>query len=645
MRYWRNFNNSNKNPHEVIVDNSNALILASVQAFTKLPTRIRYLDACYDNIFSDTKIEIGCYIRLDRSHIVKQIQTMKIFEKVDYRVKRLLQRILGYLITADDIAIVEDIMRNVFMLILNKFEHSDAITEARKSLKRVSDEHEYVTESEKGDEFIAYETIVCSDEETKFKKWIKKIIQEVREKYVNEELNNSTANVEDEMELVENVYYVSDKNKEFVPYLVDFLSIIPLWSNIMIHSFESKNVVATSSPTEATFKDMKVLVFKNESGFRPDLFVEKYLTYLLGSFKFALADCKNKQSTMLRGEDCGETSQTVHDNEEGASSLMPKSQNVDVSQEYWRNKNVDTLEQSKPRKSNRNVNSILEKAKPFSSNLPFLPNGGTTKGNQSIETIISEETCPFDSIYQVYAAFYKDIKVIQEDIDQSECLFDEFIKKSFFAKKDSELIEARNHLLRAMFPEKVNRGRKNMTTLNIFMGINEMFDTLNSNSEVLCSVKSRDKCLSCDFIGNEKFHMYVPMKFKGDWKNIVQNLQSYVDTDVLTIGDENLCPKCESELDMQILLNNILVIHIELAYPNTLIHKVEMSKISGEITIHDKQYEFRAAIEYGAKHFVAHVKRNNGVWQTYNDLKSPHTQKPPKSFYSVLYFYVKLDND
>lgn len=59
MKYFRNFNNNNKNPHEVICDNSNALILASVQAFTTLQTRIKYLDACYDKLFNDAKIDIG----------------------------------------------------------------------------------------------------------------------------------------------------------------------------------------------------------------------------------------------------------------------------------------------------------------------------------------------------------------------------------------------------------------------------------------------------------------------------------------------------------------------------------------------------------------------------------------------------------
>lgn len=87
LKYWRHFNNNKKNPHEVVVDNSNALILASIQAFTMFQTRVAYLNACFRNLIENGEIDIGCYIRLDRSHIVKQIMNMEIFDRVDYRLK------------------------------------------------------------------------------------------------------------------------------------------------------------------------------------------------------------------------------------------------------------------------------------------------------------------------------------------------------------------------------------------------------------------------------------------------------------------------------------------------------------------------------------------------------------------------------
>lgn len=212
--------------------------------------------------------------------------------------KKLLQRTLGYLITANDIEIVKKIIENIFILILNKYEHIDAVSEAKWNLKRISDDHniDSVMTSENIEEFNENQHNIFTQEESLFKKWIKGIIQNAREDYADQSLNDSVeTDVEDKMQFTENLYYVPDKNGRFVNYLVDFLSIIPLWSNIMMNSFGSTNSVATSSPTEATFKNMKALVFKNEIGFRLDVFLEKYLTYLMGNFKFALADSKNRQ--------------------------------------------------------------------------------------------------------------------------------------------------------------------------------------------------------------------------------------------------------------------------------------------------------------------------------------------------------------
>lgn len=51
----------------------------------------------------------------------------------------------------------------------------------------------------------------------------------------------------------------------------------------MMSSFGSKNIVSTSSPTEVTFKNVKCIIFKKEVGIRVDVFVEKYLKYLMGN--------------------------------------------------------------------------------------------------------------------------------------------------------------------------------------------------------------------------------------------------------------------------------------------------------------------------------------------------------------------------
>lgn len=276
MRYWRHYENNKRNPHEIIMDNSKAEILAAIQAYTSFNTAIEYFDACFDNIFNDANITMGCFVRLDRSHIVKQIHDMDIFDNIDYRSKKLFQRILGYLISASDIQVVEKILKHLFMLILNKYEHIEPVTEARMFLKKISDDHSIENIAESLNlEFGERQEHDFIQEESKFKNWIKSIVNDIREKFVNESLNNSAISDEDS-EYIENLYYVPDKNNRFVNSLINFLSLLPMWSNIMMGFFDSQNSVATSSPTEATFKNIKHVIFKNELGLRIDLFVEKY---------------------------------------------------------------------------------------------------------------------------------------------------------------------------------------------------------------------------------------------------------------------------------------------------------------------------------------------------------------------------------
>lgn len=142
MKYWRHVFNNEKNPHEVIMDNSSALILASVQAFTPYRTKLEYLNACFEKLFSKQKSSLECFLRLDRSHIVKQIDRTDVINKQDSRTKNLLRHILGYLITVEDVKIVEKVIFNLFVLILNKFEHCTEITEAKWELKSIADRKE-----------------------------------------------------------------------------------------------------------------------------------------------------------------------------------------------------------------------------------------------------------------------------------------------------------------------------------------------------------------------------------------------------------------------------------------------------------------------------------------------------------------------
>lgn len=94
MACWKTQHFTNNNPDEAIMDDSKALLLAAIQCFTSCKTM--HLDDCYDSL-SDGCQAPRFYIRLDRSHIVKEIKQLPCLRIEDKRRKRLYQRILGYL--------------------------------------------------------------------------------------------------------------------------------------------------------------------------------------------------------------------------------------------------------------------------------------------------------------------------------------------------------------------------------------------------------------------------------------------------------------------------------------------------------------------------------------------------------------------
>lgn len=199
MKYWRHYCNNNKNPNEIVMDNSSALILASVQSFTSYLRTVEYLNGCFEKLF-DTKFpsnvsRVDCFIRLDRSHIVKQIMRMKSINNQDRSIKDIIRRVLGFLITVDDIEDVKDIISNLFILLLNKYEYVKEVTDAKWRIKSLCEKHVLnddrieadVNEQEEANDLLD----IAGGGENKFRAWIKNIISDVRVKFVNENMNES----------------------------------------------------------------------------------------------------------------------------------------------------------------------------------------------------------------------------------------------------------------------------------------------------------------------------------------------------------------------------------------------------------------------------------------------------------------------
>lgn len=274
-------------PDEVIMDKSNALLLSAVKSFTFCGTTTRYLSDCYDVLFESADPPT-CYIRLDRSHMVKIIKRIKELKAEDERKRKLFERTFGYVMLCDDIIKVEIIIRKIFILLLNKYEADSFVQDAKKELKDISDLHIIEsTELEQYDEEDKH-VIECDDlSRSKFFSWVGSIINDVKEKNVNHQLNNRSSFGND-AELTDNIYYGPHLIKSFH----ELLATVPLWSNVMMKHFNSTNSTPTSSGCEVEFKNIKRLLFNNRKAIRLDSFVQTHMEYLNGQMKLALSDQK-----------------------------------------------------------------------------------------------------------------------------------------------------------------------------------------------------------------------------------------------------------------------------------------------------------------------------------------------------------------
>lgn len=187
-------------------------------------------------------------------------------------------------------------------------------------------------------------------------------------------------------------------NLYFAPHLlppfVDFLVKLPLFSNIMMKTFGSNHTVATSSPTEVGFHIIKNLVSNTNHKIRVDVILEKHIEFLKGHLNGSRKNGPEYIEAETEGEVEGDIKQTK-------TELFDEE--CKAHEENWRNKNIDA-KVKKTQQTNRCKTSILNPAKPLNRFIPILKNGHRTIGTKKSYGIVSSQTCPFDSIFQLFAA-------------------------------------------------------------------------------------------------------------------------------------------------------------------------------------------------------------------------------------------------
>lgn len=271
IRSWLTFCFTDmKKPREVIIDASEALISACVQAFSECPNTITYLNTCMNALLNKGNSPPSL-IRIDRSHFVRSVVANKHLKNVDSRVSRLIKGLIGYFIKCVSLEDTEIILRKLFTLMKNEYV-SEEVSSAKAYLVELIKTHNIINENLASTTETKSEEITRTAEKITYKdtviyKWIIAIYDSVK------------PTIHSEADSVENVYYTDKLNN----YLMELFSRLPMWSNLMCPIFKSTNYNPSSSGSESEFKNLKRLAgIKTQ---RVDVFVSSHLKLISGNMK------------------------------------------------------------------------------------------------------------------------------------------------------------------------------------------------------------------------------------------------------------------------------------------------------------------------------------------------------------------------
>lgn len=280
-------------PKELVIDESAALLLASVKALTQFSNVFEYMNQCH-LILEGADLPLPtCFIRHDISHIVKNIKNAKVFEKQPVKVKTLYLYTIGLLFKIEDFTEMKRIIEDLLIMAYCEFETHETET-SRKRLNLSIETHNIkniYSDSESNDD----ENSIDESHE---------ILNTANKKQMNwfEEIKNTVLNLnlkkeKNRKDEKDNFYYFP----KFLPYLEGLIYKVPTWGAVMKTFFNSANLNVSSSNCESEFKYVKRYLFKNVKKIRIDKFLLKHIQDIIGRMVLAISDFENHQHKIKEG--------------------------------------------------------------------------------------------------------------------------------------------------------------------------------------------------------------------------------------------------------------------------------------------------------------------------------------------------------
>lgn len=119
LNWLKTWKNQKSIPNEVILNQSSALIGATIKAFTEHKCTNDYLVKSFRKLDADETSPVALYVRIDTSHFVKTIYNLNCFRNVDQRTKAFYCKCILYLKNLNDYGTAKQTVLDIITVALN----------------------------------------------------------------------------------------------------------------------------------------------------------------------------------------------------------------------------------------------------------------------------------------------------------------------------------------------------------------------------------------------------------------------------------------------------------------------------------------------------------------------------------------------
>lgn len=283
----------------------------------------------------------------------------------------------------------------------------------------------------------------------------------------------------------------------------------------------------------------------------------------------------------------------------------------------------------------------------------LLKNGWASHGNVSIQT---SNTCSFDSLYFAFAAPYADYGHVKEQIDQlaPDCAFSKMVAtmcESFATNvtKHNSLHRQRNVILHSIFKSDELEFDCGLIFVDCAANVNYTIPKV-----LPTELYSYSRKKQCDRCGKKTIskRCFIDINFEEFEKRSIKQLNTCL-LDTLISEQPSTCPCDGSQIFADTEFSNIIMIDLHL---ESTIKPITLNAIPKKLNIMGIGFALTGCIEFigempkdfssqknnGYAHYISHVLRSNGRWQTFDDLKARISK--PKTNVKIkgqVLFYVK----